>query len=162
MPKNESHCFEKNKGSVIQCNLVLVIASTNLFSNNHKIIRVGFAFTLIMEVEEGNWSGGEFEWLFWRSKADSVCFHPGSSPSTDVIQGQKCLCCLIGLNSMALSENNGLTSFPVKEREDDFEIPYLSNKSTDDDSSVQKKNRWWQVNHILSHLNSASQLKACQ
>lgn len=40
---------------------------------------------------------------------------------------------------MALSENNGLTSFPVKEREDDFEIPYLSNKSTDDDSSVQKK-----------------------
>ena len=54
MPKNESHCFKKNKGRVIQCNLVLVIASTNLFSNNHKIIRVGFAFTLIMEVEEGN------------------------------------------------------------------------------------------------------------
>lgn len=43
---------------------------------------------------------------FSRCNADSVCFHPGVALYIDEIQGQKCRCCLMGLNSIALSESS--------------------------------------------------------
>lgn len=43
---------------------------------------------------------------FLCSKASSVCRHPGTLLPVDEIQGQKCLCCLIGSNSIALSDGN--------------------------------------------------------
>lgn len=53
--------------------------------------------------DEGCWvvgDGGERN-SFWRCRAERVCFHPGADFPVDVIQGQKCLCCFIGSNSIA-------------------------------------------------------------
>lgn len=73
---------------------------------------VRFRITLIMLAD------GEFqveaENPFWRSKADNVCCQPVAPLPVDVIQGQKCLCCLIGSNSIALSDATLFRSFPER------------------------------------------------
>lgn len=56
-----------------------------------------------MDAEEGEFLGGEGENPFSRCKAYNVCRHPGVTLPVDAIQGQKCLCCLMGSNSIAFS-----------------------------------------------------------
>lgn len=50
---------------------------------------------------------------FWRCKADSVFCHPDGELPVEAIQGQKCLCCLIGSNSIALSDGSWSLFFPI-------------------------------------------------
>lgn len=51
---------------------------------------------------------------FWRSRAERVCFHPGAGLPLEAIQGQKCLCCFIGSNSIAFADDGCFESFPVR------------------------------------------------
>lgn len=50
-------------------------------------------------------------------KANSVFCHPGGELPVETIQGQKCLCCLIGSNSIALSDSSGSLFFPGNRRD---------------------------------------------
>lgn len=51
----------------------------------------------------GEFLVGEDENPFCRCKAFNVCCHPGVPLPVDAIQGQKYLCCLMGSNSIPLS-----------------------------------------------------------
>lgn len=73
--------------------------------------------TLIVGIDDGDVLGECGKCSFGRHRADNVCFHPGSPSSSDAIQGQKCLCCLIGSNSIALSDTVEFLNFPEKQRE---------------------------------------------
>jgi hypothetical protein len=75
--------------------------------------------TLITGIDDGDVFGECCECSFGRYRADNVCFHPGSPSSSDAIHGQKCLCCLIGSNSIAFSDTVGFLNLPGKQREED-------------------------------------------
>lgn len=64
-----------------------------------------FQITSIKEDDEALGDEGQKN-SFWRCKADSVFCHPGGELPVEAIQGQKCLCCLIGSNSIALSDGS--------------------------------------------------------
>jgi len=75
--------------------------------------------TFIMAIDDGDVFGECGKCSFGRYRADNVCFQPGSPSSSDAIQGQKCLCCLIGSNSIALLGRDGFLNLPGKQREKD-------------------------------------------
>lgn len=79
-----------------------------------------------MGIDDGDLFGECGKWFFWWYRADNVCFHPGSPSFIDAIQGQKCLCCLIGSNSIALSDTGGFFNFPGKQREEDSKTFHFS------------------------------------
>jgi len=72
-----------------------------------------------MGIDDGDVFGECGKCSFGLYRADNVCFQPGSPSSSDAIQGQKCLCCLIGSNSIALPGRDGFLNLPGMQREED-------------------------------------------